>query len=55
VEGTMEEGQIHEMRRVSYAPGSVQRWGGDVARIAKPTTEARRRANLARINTDAHG
>jgi hypothetical protein len=24
VEGTIEEGQIHEMRRVSYAPGSVQ-------------------------------
>jgi beta propeller domain-containing protein len=24
VEGTMDEGQIHEMRRVSYAPGSVQ-------------------------------
>jgi hypothetical protein len=27
VEGTMEEGQIHEMRRVSYAPGSVQALG----------------------------
>jgi len=24
VEGTIEEGQLHEMRRVSYAPGSVQ-------------------------------
>jgi hypothetical protein len=24
VEGTLDEGQIHEMRRVSYAPGSVQ-------------------------------
>ncbi|HET8889451.1 MAG TPA: beta-propeller domain-containing protein [Candidatus Angelobacter sp.] len=24
VEGSMDEGQIHEMRRVSYAPGSVQ-------------------------------
>jgi len=27
VEGTMDEGQIHEMRRVSYAPGSVQALG----------------------------
>jgi len=27
VEGTIEEGQIHEMRRVSYAPGSVQALG----------------------------
>jgi hypothetical protein len=27
VEGTMNEGQIHEMRRVSYAPGSVQALG----------------------------
>lgn len=27
VEGTMEKGQIHEMRRVSYAPGSVQALG----------------------------
>jgi hypothetical protein len=27
VEGTMDEGQIHEMRRISYAPGSVQALG----------------------------
>jgi hypothetical protein len=27
VEGTVDEGQIHEMRRVSYAPGSVQALG----------------------------
>jgi hypothetical protein len=27
VEGKMDEGQIHEMRRVSYAPGSVQALG----------------------------
>jgi hypothetical protein len=27
VEGTMDGGQIHEMRRVSYAPGSVQALG----------------------------
>ena len=27
VEGTMDDGQIHEMRRVSYAPGSVQALG----------------------------
>lgn len=27
VEGKMDEGQIHEMRRVSYAPGSVQAFG----------------------------
>lgn len=27
VEGTMDRGQIHEMRRVSYAPGSVQALG----------------------------
>jgi hypothetical protein len=27
VEGTMDEGHIHEMRRVSYAPGSVQALG----------------------------
>jgi len=27
VEGTMDKGQIHEMRRVSYAPGSVQALG----------------------------
>jgi hypothetical protein len=26
VEGAMDEGQIHEMRRVSYAPGNVQAW-----------------------------